>query len=57
MATPMYVYVEIASRYIVDLNDDNVDMFFVDILPTLSKEQQMEISEELLKRDGKFAEV
>jgi hypothetical protein len=58
MPTPMHVFDEIAFRYLpeLDLSDDAavekaVDTFWEEIIPSLPKEEQQGIFDELLDRD------
>ncbi len=53
MATPMRIYAEIAARYGVTRdNVEEVDHFFIDVLPTFPAHLQAAILDELLARDG-----
>lgn len=53
MATPMYVFNEIAERYHVDPTDEvAVDKFFQYRVPRLPKRTRQSILDELLARDG-----
>lgn len=49
----MYVFNEIAARYGANPEDENsVQDFFENKLPALNPEEQQEIFDELLARDG-----
>jgi len=53
MATPMFVFAEIAARYGVDRYDqDAVDEFFEYGIHDLTGMEQDAIAQELLERDG-----
>lgn len=58
MATPMHVYAEIAARHgkVNPTDEEAVDRFFAEEVPTLSEEVQREIMNELLARDGESPE-
>ena len=56
MATPMYVFNEIAARFGVNPKDDTaVDAFFESGARNLAKKTQESIMQELLLRDGETA--
>lgn len=57
MATPVYVFAEIASRYGIDpKNQEAVDAFFNSENTRLSTREQISIMEELVRRDGEAHE-